>query len=258
MATDKLFFEAIKKDRDGYFVAYHPPRDGYKFAMLSLVVLDSRSPDAVAAAMESELKEWLRRYSVPLLVSAFDAKGDLIGVEGTRASSHLIGYCVDDSETAMFWRLLKDSEIPDTALGSEALLRIYAGVPYQTSSQTRHAAEAHARQLRIGWAVVFLWLVVGPAVWAILEWGSPAWVGVLVLGYSLWQSLVKGLKLSGKWKTSPKELKAQEEAARIRQHYYHCERNPEGFLRIKLENFEREERDRIQSEAKSLKAAGEG
>jgi len=40
------------------------------------------------------------------------------------------------------------------------------------------------------------------------------------------------------------------------EHYhYHCERNPEGFLRLKLENFEREEREQIQNEAKALKTS---
>ena len=257
MATDKLFFEAVKEDRGGYFVAYHPPHHGNKFAMLSLVVFDARPPAAVASAMELELKEWLRRYPVPVMVSAFDEKGDLIGLEGTRPSPHLIGYSDADSSARMFWRLLKDDEIPGTALGNDALVRVYAGVPYRTSSQTRQAAHAHARQIRIGWTVVFLWVVVGPAVWAILEWASPAWVGILVLGYSLWQAVAKGLKLSGRWKASPKELKAQEEEARMRHHHYHCERNPEGFLRLKLESFEREERERMQNEAKALKAPGE-
>ena len=88
-------------------------------------------------------------------------------------------------------------------------------MPYKTSTQTRVAAEAHARQIRIGWAIVFLWVVVGPAVWAILEWASPTWVGILVLVYSLWQATMKGLKLSGKWKESLQDRQKREEEARV-------------------------------------------
>jgi hypothetical protein len=39
----------------------------------------------------------------------------------------------------------------------------------------------------------------------------------------------------------------------MRHHHYHCERNPEGFLRLKQENVERESREEIQREANSLK-----
>jgi hypothetical protein len=258
MTTDKLFFGAVKEDRGWYYVEYQPPHLGFRFAVLSLVVPDAQPASAVAAAMEAELKAWLLRYPVPLMVSAFDGKGDLFSLEGARSSDHLMGYTDLATEApVVFWRLLKDEEIPGGALGNESLVRIYGDVPYKTSTQTRQEVETHARQIRRGWMIVFLWVVVGPAVWAILEWASPAWLGVLVLGYSLWQAVVKGLKLSGKWKESPREIKAREEDARMRHHHYHCERNPEGFLRLKVENFDREERDRIRSEAMALKATGE-
>jgi len=34
----------------------------------------------------------------------------------------------------------------------------------------------------------------------------------------------------------------------------HCERNPEGFARLKAENFDREARERVLAEAAALKA----
>lgn len=256
MASDDLFFDAVKKDRGWYFVEYHPPRPGYPFAMMSIVVPEPATPIAIAEAMEVELKVWLQRYPVPLMVSAFDAKGDMCRLDGTRPSDHLVGYSAVGANTiSMFWRLPTDEEIPGEPPDKEFLLHIYAGVPYNTSTQTREKAAAYARQMRIGWAIVFVWAVVVPAVWAILKRFGPAWIGVIVLFYSLWQAFVKALKLLGKWKDSPRELKIQEEERRMRHHHYHCERNPEAFLRLKMENFEREERERIQNEAKALKAA---
>lgn len=256
MAPDELLFSTVQEDCGWYFVEYHPPRRGDRFAMLSVVVPGPSSPPAVAAAMESELKRWLRRYPIPLMVSAFDAKGDLYHLEGTRPCDHLIGYMDNQArESAMFWRLLADKEIPAAPLSRDTLLHLYRDVPYKTSAQTRQETEARVRRLRIGWAIVFVWLVVVPAVWAVLEWASPAWVGVLILGYSLWQAVIRALKLLGNWKESPRQQKAREEEQRMRHHHYHyhCERNPEGFLRLKFENFEREERERIQNEAKALK-----
>ena len=258
MPSDQIFFDPIKQDRDWYFVEYKPPNPTYPFATLSVVVPGPATPPAVAAAMEGELTLWLQRYPVPLMVTAFDAKGEVYRLGGTRPLDHLMGYL--DSTTGkpcMFWRLLSDKEILSEAPSPESLLRVYADVPHKTSAQLRHEAETHARHLRIGWSIFFLWVAAGPAALAILKWASPAWVRVLVLGYTLWKALVKALKMLGKWKVSPRELKAREEERRMRHHHYHCVRNPEGFLRLKIENFEREERQRIQNEAKALKAANE-
>lgn len=253
MAFEELLFGMIKEDRGWYFVEYAPPNHGYRFAMLNVVVPGPTTPATVAAAMEMELKEWLQRYPLPLMVSAFDGKGDLYRLEGTRASDHLIGYLGAGVDSpAMFWRLLGDKEIPGDILDNDALLRLYADVPYKTSTQTRQEVAAYKRRIRIGWTIVFVWVAFVPAAWAILEWASPAWVGVLVLGYSLWQAGVKALKLLGKWKESPRDPKAREEERRMQHHHYHCERNPEGFLRLTIENFEREEQERIQNEAKAL------
>jgi hypothetical protein len=153
----------------------------------------------------------------------------------------------------MFWRLLEESEIPGEPLSYEFLLHVYSGVPYKTSTQTQQEADAYAHQMRIGLVIVIAWVAVAPVAWAILKWAGPAWLGVMVLCYSLWKALVKALKLLGKWKESPRSLKAQEDERRMRHHHYHCELTPEGFMRLKLENFEREERERIQNEAKALK-----
>ena len=254
MTAERVFLSTIKEDRGWYFVEYKPPRTGDKFSFLNVVVPGEATPVRVAAAMESELERWLHRYPIPLMVSAFDAKGDVYQLEGTRPINHVVGYLeIRTNRPVIFWRLPPENEIPGNPLSADELLRLYNDVPYKTSAQTRQEAAAHRRQIQIGWAIVIGWVVVVPVAWAIFEWAGPAWVGLLLLPYSLWQAFVKALKLLGKWKVSPRELKAQEEELLMQHHHYHCERNPEGFLRLKLENFEREERERIQEEANALK-----
>jgi len=256
MSSEKLFFSQLKEDRGWYFVEYQPPHPDYRFAMLSVVMIEPAMPPVVAEAMEVELTTWLKRYPVPLMVSAFDANGDLYQMEGVRSSDHLMGYLdAGANKASMFWRTLTDEEIPGEPLANEFLLRVYEGVPFKTSAQTRQTADEEARKLRIGWMIVFAWAVVVPGIWAILEWAGPACLGGMVLFCSLCKAGVKTLQLLGKWKYSPEELKRQEEERRKDHHHYHCERNPDGFMRLKLENFEREERERIQTEAKALKAS---
>ena len=36
-------------------------------------------------------------------------------------------------------------------------------------------------------------------------------------------------------------------------YFYHCERNPEGFMRLKVENFEREAKERTLKEVEALR-----
>jgi len=36
-------------------------------------------------------------------------------------------------------------------------------------------------------------------------------------------------------------------------HHCHCKKNPQGFLRSKIENFEKETRERVSKEAETLK-----
>lgn len=254
MDVNKLFFGTIKEDRGWYFVEYKPPIPSYRFATLSLVVPEAVDVAKVMGAMETELKTWLARYPIPVMVSAFDGKGDLYDLRTVRGSSHLIGFINKTSqEVCQFWQLLEDKEIPADALDAGYLRKIYSNIPYKTPDDLRRERQSELKRLRIGWTTVLIWAVIVPAVVAILEWVSPSWIGALVLIYSLWKALVKALKMLGKWKKSPREIEKEQEDQRMRHYYYHCERNPEGFLRLKLENFEREERDRIRDEALSLK-----
>jgi len=77
MAPEELYFDPIREGRGWYFVEYYPPWPTEWWATLSIQVSEPATDAAIAAAMESELETWLRRYSVPLHVCAFDQVGDL-------------------------------------------------------------------------------------------------------------------------------------------------------------------------------------
>ncbi len=255
--SDQLFFEAIKEDRGWYFVEYRPPITGHQFATLAVVVLEvDRAREDIAATMEADLVIWLERYPVPVMVSAFDDTGSVIALDGSRQCDHLIGYI--DSRTNRVvreWRLLANDELPKDALDVSYLRKVYAGVPVKTKQQLREQALAKGKQLRVGWWIVVVWAVVVPAAAAILEWWSD-WLGLVVLVYGLYKAVEKALRLMGKWPKSKAEAQKEANEARMRHHHYHCERNPEGFERLKLENFERWAREDIKKEAQSLRRSG--
>jgi hypothetical protein len=252
--SEQMFFEAVKEDREWYFVEYRPPSTGNQLATLAVVVLQSnRAREDIASTMEAELIIWVERYPIPIMVSAFDDTGGVIPLGGNRQCDHLIGYI--DSQTKKVvheWRLLTNEELPKDALDISYLRNVYAGIPFKTKQQLREQALTKRKQLRLGWWIVFLWAVVVPAASAILEWWSD-WLGLVVLTYSLYKAVEKALRLMGKWPKSKAELQKEADEARMRHHHYHCERNPEGFERLKLENFERWAREDIQKEAQTLK-----
>lgn len=251
---DQLFFQQVKEGRNWYFVEYRPPISGYKFATLSLVVLTKRKGlEKIAESMEAELVIWLERYPIPIMVSTFDDSGTLLELENIRECNHLIGYIDRQTHRVIRkWHLLKDEELPIDALDTSYLREIYSDIPFKTKQQLRQESLQKAKQLRLGWWIVFVWAVIVPAGVAILEWWSD-WLGVVVLLYSLWKATEKALQLTGKWPKSKLEIQKEEEEVRMRHHHYHCERNPEGFNRLKLENFEREARMEIHQEAQSLR-----
>jgi len=150
-----------------------------------------------------------------------------------------------------------DAQLPDQALDKEYLTSTYADVPFRTGEQLRGASEKRVRELRLGWSVVFIWLVVVPAAVAILGFAS-RWIGAAVVLYSLWRAVVKALTLTGRWKKSAKELQREEDEGRMQRHHYYCERNPDGFRRLMTENLEREGREHIRSEADALRRKGSG
>lgn len=252
--TDELYFEVTKDDRGWYFVEYRPPISGNQFATLGVVVLESaRAREDIVLAMEAELVIWLERYPVPIMVSAFNDTGGVITLDGHRPCSHLIGYIdTQTNKVVREWRLLGNHELPTDALDASYLRKIYSDIPFKTTRQLRERAVAKAKQLRLGWWVVFIWAVVVPVGVAVLEWWSD-WLGLVVLMYSLYKAVEKALRLIGKWLKSKAEAQEEAEDARMRHHHYHCERNPEGFKRLKLENFERWAREQVRAEAQSLK-----
>jgi hypothetical protein len=253
MTSDDIVWDKIKEKRDDCFVEYQPPRTYVPFASLQLVFPGAVDTAFVAKAMEDELKRWLSRFPVPVMVSAFDATEALIALTGVRPCNHLMDYVgADDREIRYYWRLLAEAELPKNQTETLYLSKVYSGMPFKLGEDVRRNANAYARSIRIGWWIVFVWSVMIPATVAIVEWAAPSWLAALVLVYALYKAAVQALRLTGKLKTSPREQKKAAEDLRMRHHHYHCERNPDAFRRLMIENFDAEARDRVRKEMESL------
>jgi hypothetical protein len=150
--------------------------------------------------------------------------------------------------------MVANDEFPRQTWKPSRLRSIYSDIPYRTSRQLEEAAQKQRRVIRFGWWLVFMWAVVIPTVVAVIDFNAPEWVARLTLVYSLSRAYIEFMKLKGWWPKTDKDIADVEEERRMRHHHYHCERNPEGFDRLKRENIERESREAIQREAANLKA----
>jgi len=254
MEQEKLYFDTLKVDRHWYFVEYSPPQPTSPFASVHLVITEEVEAERVAVAMEKELQLWLQRYPVTVMVSSFDSKGLLINLNPVRSFDHILGWKdLNTGSIVSHWRLVSNEELPQLTWDPASLKSIYGDISSRTSTQLKQSARKQQRVLKFGWWLVFLWSVVIPVGIALLELFSPIWLAILAFFYSVTMAYIQWMKMLGKWPKTDMEISKEEEERRMHHHHYHCERNPEGFRRLVLENLERESREQIQSEVAALK-----
>ena len=253
MAPDDIRFASVKEDRGWYFVEYFPPLSDFRFSVLQLSVVESRDANAVAKAMESEARDWLGRYPVPLMATAFSLDGDVFPLKSTRPTDHLIAWSNPaQSKETLRWKLVADAELPAVALDREYLKKIFANAPSKTGREIQAETQKHIAARKVRWWIVFLWAVVVPLGVAVLEWWSDL-LGLVVLAYAFFKAAVEALRLTGNLRKSERERRKEAEDLKMRHYYYHCERNPEAFERLKADNFRCEEIERTKSQAAALK-----
>ena len=260
MKTLKVYRDEIKEGRDGYFVTYQPADARFPFASLDLVFAEGNVEGArVARAMEEELQSWLKRYAVPVMVSAFDTKENLIRIRPESGECHLMGYCdLKDGRLVHRWGLFKNEELPPEQADGEYLQKVYQEVAFRSQATVHESVEREFRNRANAVRVIIVLIVGVPVLIEVVSLGV-AWVGYVVQGICIMVGIYKAAKAFGWLKPSEHAKAKAEKELKMGHYYWHCERNPEAFNRLKIENFEREtiERTRNESEALSKKKRAE-
>ena len=123
---------------------------------------------------------------------------------------------------------------------STSLREMYAGVPFRTKADVAAKSAAWVRQRQrevLTWRVIFFaWVAVLPASYAVFEFFGPEWFGAIVLAYVLWKTGRAGQRVLGHAKRSRAEEERAEKERKMKHYFYHCERNPKGFLHLEIEN----------------------
>lgn len=250
----KNIWKEIKEDRVSYYVNYNPINlRNHNFANLQLVFTETLKTEQIAVLMENELKLWITRFPLPIMVTSFDAKGDLISLEQSRPNNELIGYILlDTNEIIASWDKPYD-ELKQINISDEHLNRIYQGLPYETREEKEQGIVKDIKEKRkikqFVDITLLIWLGISILI-AFLGWKN-YWVGAGAFVYTLYKTIRRGLQLIG-YKTR-KELEISEVEGKKEHCYYHCELNSIGFAKLKAENFERQEREQIQLEKEMIR-----
>jgi hypothetical protein len=258
ISKQKVFRDRISKHRGNYYVTYSPAD---LRSSIAIVQLTFPQPVAdvgiVKQAIERELESWLKQYPVPTMVTAFDVKEDVLQVSSKYDESHLIGY-VDQQTNQIIkhWRLLGNNELPPEQMKSEYLARVYEGLPFRRQEDVE--LEAYRKARSSGRAIRFIvFLVVGvPVLIEIISLGIN-WIGYLLSGISISIGLYKLGKAMGWIKPSQRDQEKAEKNRKMDHYFYHCEKNPEAFNRLKIENFERETIERTIREEEAIRKSSE-
>ena len=253
---DYLYFESIRESRDHFFVEYQPPVADNPFATLYLIFPNSVSLDRLRETLDEEVRHWLRRYPVPLMAWALDDKEDTVRLPDSDGDCLFAWH---DPDSGQICQSSKHDDFEDflrTAPGHPDWPTIYTDVPFRTDYEVKAAAQdsliARKRQNTLLRVILTLWLAIIPAGYAVFEFLGPVWLGLLGLAFVLWKALQTALRIWRRAKPSAKEKREAEKQKKMDHYFHHCERNPDGFMRLKIENFENNARERIRAEAKEV------
>jgi len=204
--------------------------------------------------MEKEFDIWVSKYPLPLIVTAFNENGDKYSLENIKGNDHLVGYVtISPQNIIKFWGMIQDKDIPPEQIKDNYINQVYKELPYQAREEKERQSKSKIRESknikRFFDLTLLLWLIVSIMI-ALLNWRN-CWIGAAAFIYSLLQIIKRGLKLKGY--KSKKDLEKAEIKRKKEHYYYHCELNPEGFLRLKAENFQAEEKERIKNEQEKIR-----
>jgi hypothetical protein len=149
------------------------------------------------------------------------------------------------------WRLLTNEELPEDALNRDQLKKVYSDVPFRTGEDIDLQCKKHVRMVKTVKWLFLLWGVVSLIILILGE--TNAWISRIVFVYGFYKFFVGFLRQTGKLKKSSRQLEQEKDELEMQHHDYHCKKNPQAFLRLKIENFERESREPTRKEAESLK-----
>lgn len=252
MTRDWVRYETIEIDKNGYYVKYEPIFTGQNLAVLAVSFYDEIAVPKAIKTLEAEFNYWVNKYPTPLMVLPSNKTGAALNIKSVTGNEYILGY-PGTNNIVMKWKAVPDEEYSNFVYSKESLANIYKGLNFKTSEDAKKVIAKKIKDNKKLIIIMLLWFSVIPALIAIFGWANP-YVSTLALIYSLWIAFKKGGEITGHIKPSAAERKKMEEEQEKEHHHYHCKQNPDGFLRLKLENFTKDEDEELGSKIEKLRS----
>lgn len=248
-------WKTIKEHRGDYFVEYCPACSSMYLASLTVVYTTS-TPEMslVIKTIEKEFMLWIQRFPIPLMASARDKSDNLIYLNPIH-SEHFFSGFTDEGVIKSSWNLEGDAWFPQYQKEDQYREQIYSDLDSITREDIDLKIDQQRKIAKTGWVIVFVWAVLIPSLIAILGFFNLFFVGVVALAYSLFRAVRKALEMSGILKKTEAQKEKEKEELSKEHHHYHCKLNPNGFIKLRTENLNKEIRERIQKESQDIKNA---
>ena len=247
-------FKSFKEKRDNYYVTYHPVSADNNLAVLVVSFFEYLNDEDAVLIIEKELQEWIGKYPTPLMVMPSTELVDFdLNLEKIKGNGFVLGYPDSTGEIISHWDVVPNEAYENFQFQKETLLQMYSGLEYSTSDHAELELRNRVMQNKALIAFTVLCLCAIPSLIAVLGFANP-YVSIAALVYSLHKAVITGLELTGKLRPLPGAQEKAEKDRVMAHHHYHCALNPEGFERLKLENFKREREEKNRAKLNELKS----
>lgn len=249
----KILRASVKEKRTNY-IAEYKPADSNSFLAYLCVTYKDRNLDSqsIKQNIESEFSYWINKYPVPLMVTAFDYKGDMLQINDSFESS-LIGFKDINTNTIVkHWKTLKDKEFPEIQKTIEYQHRIYANLPHEEFDPIV-ARENFVKKMKSQKRVVIsigLFIILYPLSVELIA-QKIDFINNFLIFISLLLGAYKAAKFLGWIKPRETETLEANKKNKMEHYFYHCEKNPTAFEALRSENFIQEQIKNIEEEFKN-------
>lgn len=151
------------------------------------------------------------------------------------------------------WGVIPESELPPAQRGDDYRSHVYRDFPFRLRNEVRETATKNARWTARSMKTAVFLIIAVPVGIELVSLGVD-WLGHVLSAVSIGSGALIVGRTMGWLKPSRRAALKAEEENRMRHYFYHCERNPAGFARLKQENVQMETVSRNRAEAIRLRA----
>lgn len=233
-----ITYSPIKIKTKEFSIEYFPPDTCTKIAMIDITITGDIPKHQIALIVEKETIKLTKKYPITTRTTVYDEFGEQIDMTSTKPTNYFICYFnVSGNFLKSTWH---ESPPPTTHYYEIDTAKYFDDYKVIKIFDPDENMKQFKQQIFISKIIMFLWFIIIPVTYELVNFFGPQWVSIIVGLYSLYKIFVCGLKIFGKIKYNKTETEEKEIQRKKDHYFYHCEKNPDLFNKLKKENLKQE------------------